>query len=63
MFRRNKKHEETPEMQAEKHKAYIQQRRASIELEEAKTLAEHLKEIRDENHFTRDFRIAIGLRK
>lgn len=63
MFRKNKKHTVTPQMVAEIHKATVQQNRAKTELEEVKTLAQHLKEIRDDNHFTRDFRIAIGLRK
>lgn len=61
MFRKNKKHTVTPQMVAEIHKAKVQQNRASVELEEAKTLAQHLKVIREDNHFTRDFRIALGI--
>lgn len=62
MFRRNKKHEVTPHMKFEIEKAVNQQKLASEELEEAKTLASHLKAIREENHFTQDFRVALGLR-
>jgi hypothetical protein len=48
-------------MEAERAKADYQQKVADIELEEAKTIADHLRIIREDNHFSRDFRKAIGI--
>jgi hypothetical protein len=48
-------------MEAERAKADYQQVLANIELEEAKTIAGHLRIIREENHFSRDFRKALGI--
>lgn len=58
--RNNKKHLVTPLMQTELTRTENQQVKADFELQEAKTLAQQLKEIREKNHFTDGFRRAIG---
>lgn len=59
--RNNRKHIVTPHMESEMNKVEYQQKIAEIGLQDAKTLAEQLKEIREANHFTQGFRRTLGI--